>query len=55
LVEAAQHARRKNSPDHELYLKARGHAGANPATLTIARKIAKRAFHLLRELEIQAA
>jgi transposase len=55
LVEAAQHACRKNSPDHELYLRQRGHAGANPATLTIARKIGKRAFHVLRELETQAA
>ncbi len=55
LVEAAQHACRKNSPDHELYVRVRGHAGANPATLTIARKIGKRAFHVLRELETQAA
>jgi transposase len=55
LVEAAQHACRKRSPDHELYLRARGHAGANPATLTVARKIGKRAFHILRELETQAA
>ena len=55
LVEAAQHACRKNSPDHELYLRARGHAGANPATLTVARKIGKRAFHVLRELEAQPA
>lgn len=54
LVEAAQHACRTNSPDHELYVRARGHAGANPATLTVARKIAKRAFHTLRELETQA-
>jgi transposase len=55
LVEAAQHACRKSSPDHELYVRARGHAGANPATLTVARKIGKRAFHTLRELETQAA
>src|SRR4051812_48114957 len=55
LVEAAQHARRKNSPDHELYLRTRGHARANPATLTVARKIGKRAFHVLRELEAPAA
>lgn len=54
LVEAAQHACRKNSPDHELYVRARGHAGANPATLTVARKIGKRAFHVLRELELEA-
>lgn len=55
LVEAAQHACRRSSPDHELYVRARGHAGANPATLTVARKIGKRAFHTLRELETQAA
>ncbi|MCA1679228.1 MAG: IS110 family transposase, partial [Actinobacteria bacterium] len=51
LVEAAQHACRKSSPDHQLYLRVHGHAGANPATLTVARKIAKRAFHVLRNLE----
>src|SRR5450432_2967477 len=54
LVEAAQHACRRSSPDHELYVRARGHAGANPATLTVARKIGKRAFHTLRALETQA-
>jgi transposase len=55
LVEAAQHARRKRSPDHELFLRRRGHDGANPATLTVARKIGKRALHVLRELEAQTA
>lgn len=55
LVEAAQHARRKRSPDHELFLRRRGHDGANPATLTVARKIGKRAFHVLRELETPTA
>ena len=53
LVEAAQHARRKNSPDHQLYRRHHGHAGANPATLTVARKIGKRAFHVLNALETQ--
>jgi transposase len=55
LVEAAQHACRPNSPDHELYRRQRGHAGANPATLSVARKIGKRALHVLRTLEPQAA
>jgi transposase len=55
LVEAAQHACRKNSPDYQLYRRQRGHAGANPATLTVARKIAKRAFHALRALETLSA
>ena len=48
LVEAAQHACRPSSPDHELYRRHNGHAGANPATLSVARKIGKRAFHVLR-------
>jgi hypothetical protein len=45
----------QGQPDHELDVRARGHAGANSATLTVARKIGKRAFHALRELETQAA
>ena len=53
LVEAAQHAARKTSPDHQLYRRQRGHAGANPATLSVARKIGKRAVHVLRALETQ--
>jgi transposase len=55
LVEAAQHACRPSSPDHELYRRQRGHAGANPATLSVARKIGKRAVHILRTLETEAA
>jgi transposase len=55
LIEAAQHACRKNSPDHRLYRRHRGHAGANPATLTVARKIGKRAFHVLSALESEPA
>ena len=55
LVEAAQHACRPTSPDHELYRRHHGHAGANPATLGIARKIGKRAFHVLRALEAPSA
>jgi transposase len=55
LVEAAQHACRQSSPDHQLYRRHHGHASANPATLSIARKIGKRAFHVLRALEPTAA
>jgi len=55
LVEAAQHACRPTSPDHELYRRHHGHAGANPATLCIARKIGKRAFHVLRALDATSA
>jgi transposase len=55
LVEAAQNASRTNSPDRELYLATRRRAGASPATLTVARKIARRAYHALRALEPQPA
>src|SRR5215218_268889 len=55
LVEAAQNAGRTNSPDRELYLATRRRAGASPATLTVARKIARRAYHALRALEPQPA
>ena len=55
LVEAAQHARRASSPDHARYLKLRARLGASRAKLPIARLIAHRAFHLLRQLELEAA
>jgi transposase len=54
LVEAAQHARRAGSPDHARYLKLRQRLGASRAKLPIARLIAHRCYHLLRELELQA-
>src|SRR6266516_6355940 len=47
LVEAAQHACRSGSPDLELYRSVRERAGAQRATLTAARKIARRCFHTL--------
>lgn len=47
LVEAAQHACRTGSPDLELYRSVRERAGAQRATLTAARKIARRCFHTL--------
>jgi hypothetical protein len=49
--EAALSARRPSSPDHADYqaLKARGLSHTR-ASLTIARKLARRSFHILREL-----
>jgi transposase len=47
LVEAAQHACRSGSPDLELYQSVRERAGAQRATLTAARKIARRCYHTL--------
>jgi transposase len=51
LFEAAQSACRSQSPDHADYLalKARGLSHTR-ATMTIARKLARRSFHTLREL-----
>jgi transposase len=51
LVEAAQHACRSGSPDLELYQSVRERAGAQRATLTAARKIARRCFHTLTAAE----
>ncbi len=51
LYEAAQSAARPGSPDHDAYLalKARGLSHTR-TSLTIARKLARRCFHSLREL-----
>jgi transposase len=51
LYEAAQSARKPQSPDYADYhqLKARGLSHTR-ATMTIARKLARRCFHSLREL-----
>jgi transposase len=54
LVEAAHHACQPRSPDHSLYLAGKERSGSKRAALTVARKIARRAHHVLAELE-QAA
>jgi transposase len=55
LYESAQSACRPKSPDHAYYLglRARGLSHTR-ATLTIARKLARRCFHTLRELGPEA-
>ena len=55
LYEAALSACRPSSPDHADYLalKARGLSHTR-ASLTIARKLARRSFHVLRELGLAA-
>lgn len=50
LVEAAHCAVRRTSPDHTLYLQVAARIDANRAALTVARKIARRAHHILRSL-----
>ena len=47
LVEAANHSHRRSSPDHALYTSTAARCGRGRARLTVARKIARRAFHVL--------
>jgi transposase len=52
--EVAKRAWRKNSPDHEYYLRNKERIGANRAALSIARKLLRRAHHTLRQLGEEA-
>jgi transposase len=47
LFEAAQCAARTGSPDHAYYTQVRARLGGNRAALSVARKLARRAYHLL--------
>lgn len=49
LFEAAQSAARAASPDHRYYLEVKGRIDHNRACLSAARKLCRRAYHLLRE------
>src|ERR1700693_3899148 len=55
LNEAAVHAHRPTAPDLALYRATRERRDTTVARLTVARKIGKRAFHTLRELELAKA
>lgn len=50
LVEAAQHASKLASPDHDYYQQVRDRQGASRAALSVARKITRRSHHILRDL-----
>jgi transposase len=54
LYEAAQAARRPNSPDRAYYEQLAERIGGNRACIAIARKLLKRSYHVLRELGDQA-
>ena len=54
LYEAAQVARRPNSPDRAYYEQARERLGGNRACLAIARKLLQRSYHTLNELGEEA-
>ena len=54
LFEAAQCACRERSPDHDYWAETRERLDGKQATLTIARKLIRRAHHTLRELGDEA-
>jgi transposase len=54
LFEATMTASRVGSPDREYYLQAAERLGSNRARLSLARKLLKRSYHLLRELGEEA-
>lgn len=54
LFEAAKAAARTNSPDHDYYVAMREHLGGKRPALSVARKLARRCYHTLRELGDQA-
>jgi transposase len=55
LVEAAVHANRRGAPEAAVYRATRARRDATVARLTVARKIGKRVYHALRDLELAAA
>ena len=54
LFEATMCAARPSSPDYEYYSQAAERLGSNRARLSVARKVLKRSYHLLRELGEEA-
>ncbi len=54
LFEAAQSAARSSSPDHAYFCQVRERIDYNRACLSVARKLCRRAYHILRELGEQA-
>jgi transposase len=54
LHEAAMRASRPGSPDHAYYLAVKQRLGGKRAALSVARKLAREAYHTLRELGDQA-
>ena len=54
LYEAAKCAARPAAPDYGYYTAARNDRGGGRATLSVARKLARRCYHTLRELGEEA-
>jgi len=54
LFEAAKSAAKRTSPEHAYYTTVAARAGANRATLSVARKLTRQSHHILRELGDEA-
>jgi transposase len=54
LFEAAKSAARQTAPDHDYYVTLRDRLGGKRPTLSVARKLARRCYHTLRDLGDQA-
>jgi len=54
LFEAAKSAARTSSPDHDYYIALRDRLGGKRPALSVARKLARRCYHTLRELGDEA-
>ena len=54
LFEAAQSAARGSSPDRSYYLEVADRIDHNRGCLSVARKLCRRAYHILRELGDEA-
>jgi transposase len=54
LFEAALSAARLGSPDHDYYLQVAERIDHNRACISLARKLYRRAYHVLRELGDEA-
>jgi len=54
LYEAAMHASRPKSPDHTYYLRVKQRLDSQRAAFSVARKLARRCYHTLRELGDEA-
>ena len=54
LYESAKCAARPAAPDYDYYTAFRARRGAGLATLSVARKLARRCYHTLRELGEEA-
>jgi transposase len=51
LYEAAKNASHHRSPDHDYYSDVKEHLNSKLATISMARKLARRCFHLLRAVD----